>query len=134
MMQTKVKWISDKHFQGLADNKTVIDMDDVQKGAPTPMEILLMSLAGCGGIDIVPMLKKMRQELVAFETTIKAERANDHPKVFQKIHLSYHFTGKKLDPKSVEKAIKLSHETYCSIAAMLKPAADITYSYKISEA
>ncbi|MBL7996912.1 OsmC family protein [bacterium] len=132
-METTVKWISDKHFKGFAENKTAIDMDDVQKGAPTPMEILLMSLAGCGGIDIVPMLKKMRQELVAFETTIKAERAHDHPKVFTKIHLDYHFTGKKLDPNSVEKAITLSHETYCSIAAMLKPTAEITYSYKISE-
>lgn len=134
MMETKVQWISDKHFKGFAENKTAIDMDDVKTGAPTPMEIQLMSLAGCGGIDIVSMLKKMRQELVGFETNVKAERAEVHPKVFTKIHLEYHFTGKNLDPNSVEKAIKLSHDTYCSIAAMLKPAVTITYSYEITEA
>lgn len=133
-METKVQWVAEKHFRGFADNKTPIDMDDVKEGAPTPMEIQLMSLAGCGGIDIVSMLKKMRQELVAFDTTVQAERAAEHPKVFTKIHLDYHLTGNNLDPHAVEKAIRLSHDTYCSIAALLKPTAKITYSYKITEA
>lgn len=108
-------------------------MDDVKNGAPTPMEIQLMSLAGCSGIDIVNMLKKMRQELTAFDTKVTGERAADHPKRFTKIHLDYHFTGKNLDPHSVEKAIKLSYDTYCSIGAMLKPAVHITYSYHITQ-
>ena len=132
-METKVQWISDKHFKGFAENKTPVDMDDVKNGAPTPMEIQLMSLAGCSGIDIVNMLKKMRQELTAFDTKVTGERAADHPKRFTKIHLDYHFTGKNLDPHSVEKAIKLSYDTYCSIGAMLKPAVHITYSYHITQ-
>lgn len=133
-MKTTVQWIADKHFRGFAENKAPIDMDDVKDGAPTPMEIQLMSLGGCSGIDIVSMLKKMRQELTGFNTTLTAERAEVHPKAFTKINLEYHFTGKNLDPHSIEKAIKLSHETYCSIAAVLKPAVEITYSYTITEA
>ena len=108
-------------------------MDDVKNGAPTPMEIQLMSLAGCSGMDIVNMLKKMRQEITSFDTTVTGERAADPPKLFTKIHLDYHFTGKHLDPQSVEKAIKLSYDTYCSIAAMLKPKVEMTYSYKITD-
>lgn len=132
-METKVRWIKDKHFKGYAENKTPVDMDDVKEGAPTPMEIQLMTLAGCGGMDIVSMLKKMRQELTAFDTTVTGERATESPKVFTKVHLNYHFTGKKLDPASVEKAIELSYDTYCSIAAMMKPQVEITYSYKITD-
>jgi putative redox protein len=132
-MEAKVQWISDKHFRGFAQNKTPVEMDDVPNGAPTPMEMQLMNLAGCSGMDIVLMLKKMRQEISRFDTTVTAERAEEHPKVFKKIHLQYCFSGEKLDISSIEKAIELSQDKYCSIAAMLKPDVEITYSYKITE-
>jgi putative redox protein len=131
-METKVQWMGEKHFRGFAENKTPVDMDDVPNGAPTPMEIQLMSLASCGGMDIVSMLKKMRQELTAFDMTVNGERATEAPKVFTKIHIDYHLSGKDLDPASVEKSIRLSYDKYCSILAMLRPGVNVTYSYKIT--
>lgn len=133
-METKVQWLGDKLFRGFAENKTPVDMDDKPGSAPTPMEIQLMSLASCGGMDIVSMLKKMRQELTAFDITVNGERVTEPPKVFSKIHIGYHLTGKALDTDSVEKAIQLSYDKYCSILAMLKPGVDVTYSYKITQA
>ncbi len=109
-------------------------MDDRPGGAPTPMEMQLMGLAGCGGMDIVSMLKKMRQELTSFDIQVKGERASEAPKVFTKIHLDYRLTGKGLDPASVEKAIQLSYDKYCSVLAMLKPSVNVSYSFQITEA
>ena len=103
-------------------------------GAGTrPMEMVLLSLAGCTGADVVSILKKRRADLRDFEMTVEAKRADKHPKVYTKIHLHYIFHGKDLKPKDLEMAINLSQNKYCSVTAMLNKTAEITYDYKIIE-
>jgi len=97
---------------------------------PSPVELMLMSLAGCTAMDVVAMLKKMRVNLQDLRIEARAERAEEHPRVFKKVQLTYRFWG-DIKPAQAEKVIALSHESYCSISAMLKPTVPIEHDYEI---
>jgi putative redox protein len=100
------------------------------KGA-RPMELLLMGLGGCSGIDIIEILKKQKQKLELFKIVIEAERIPDQvPSIFKSVHLHFKFGG-ELNKKFVERAINLSLEKYCSVGAILSKTAEINYSYEI---
>jgi len=101
--------------------------------ASSPMEFILFGFAGCTGSDIASILKKKRVKLEKFEMNVEAERAEEYPKVFTKIHLSFLFTGKDIKTNDVERAIELSRTKYCSVWAMLKNTIEITSSYEIRE-
>ncbi|MBT4292531.1 OsmC family protein, partial [bacterium] len=94
--------------------------------APTPMEAVLHALAACAMVDVVSILEKMRLSMESLEVEVSAERADDHPKVFTKIHLKFVVTG-DLTENKVQRAIELSTEKYCSISAMLSSTAEITH-------
>lgn len=99
-----------------------------------PMEVLLSSLAGCSSMDVLSMLKKMREDIQDYKVEITGERdTNEVPAVFKTIHVHFILKG-KLNEKNVEKAIVLSMEKYCSVTKMLEKAATITHSYAIEEA
>ena len=100
--------------------------------AATPMELVLLGLLGCTGVDVVSILTKMKQVPDAFEVTATYERAADHPRVYTRIHLVYTFRG-ELDPKKVERAVKLSETTYCSVSAMLASTAEITHEIVMNQ-
>jgi putative redox protein len=96
------------------------------------MEMLLLGLGGCTSVDVVMMLKKMRQKISACEVIIDAKRSEEHPKVFTKIHLTFGLKGENLDRDKIKKAINLSAEKYCSASIMLGAVAKITHEFKIS--
>ena len=96
-----------------------------------PMEVLLSSLAGCSSMDVLSMLKKMREDLQDYQVEITRERdADEVPYNFKKIHVHFILKG-DLNTKNVEKAISLSMEKYCSVSKMLEKSADITHSFEI---
>ncbi|MEN3046019.1 MAG: OsmC family protein [Candidatus Hydrothermales bacterium] len=99
--------------------------------APTPMETLLIALGGCTGMDVVSILSKMRVNFSYFGIEIEGKRKDEHPKVFEKIHIKYLFGGENLPMEKLEKAIELSLSKYCSVSNMLKGTAEITYSIEI---
>jgi putative redox protein len=99
-----------------------------------PMEMVLMGAGGCSAIDVVHILRKARQGLVDCVVELAAERAEEDPKVFTRIHMHYVVTGKGLNPAQVERAIKLSKEKYCSATIMLAKTAEVTSDYEIREA
>jgi putative redox protein len=99
----------------------------------TPMELVLVGLAGCTAMDVVSIMAKKRQPMTNFQIKVDAERADDHPKVYTKIHLTYMAYGEGVDEKALSRAIQLSEERYCSVQAMLKATAEITSSYEIVE-
>lgn len=100
------------------------------KGA-RPMELLLMGLGGCSGIDIISILKKMKQHVENFSISIDADREQGkEPSLFEKIHVVFQLSG-DLDPVKVEKAIQLSMDKYCSVAKTLEKTATISYSFSI---
>ena len=99
-----------------------------------PMELVLMGAGGCSAIDVVHILRKARQDMVDCVVELEAERADEDPKVFTRIHMHYIVTGRGLNPAQVERAIKLSKEKYCSATIMLAKTAEVTSDYEIREA
>ena len=104
------------------------------EAASSPMELFLISLGGCTGMDVASLLKKMRVKIDKFEIVIEAERAEEHPKIYTKIDLVYKFWGKDLDSSKakIEKAINSSQDNYCSVSAMIKAAnIPLKHSYEL---
>lgn len=101
------------------------------EGSATPKELLLMALAGCTSMDVIPILKKKRSPVVAYECNVKGEETEEHPKIFKEIHIEYVFYGDGIKPEDVERAIDLSRTKYCGVSAQLTATAKITHSYRI---
>jgi len=100
---------------------------------PTPMETLLMALGGCTGMDVAGILEKMRVPLTTLTVSVSGERADTHPKVFTRINIRYEASGPGLTFAQIERAVRLSHEKYCSVSAMLRPVVPITHEIMITE-
>ncbi|MDO6460591.1 OsmC family protein [Granulosicoccaceae sp. 1_MG-2023] len=135
-MRARVKWLDHMSFVGETESGHSIVMD----GAPEfggrnlgarPMEMLLLGLGGCTSFDVVMMLKKARQDIDDCEVTITAERAEEIPKIFTKIHVHFVVKGRDLAENHVKRAVSLSADKYCSASKMLEKSAEITHSYEI---
>ena len=108
----------------------VVDADASVGGAdkgPRPKALLLSGLAGCTGMDVASILSKMKMPYDTMKIDIDANLTDEHPRVYDSIHLKYILTGDNLDRGKIEKAIKLSQEKYCGVTAMLAKVADISY-------
>lgn len=137
-MKARVKWVEDVCFMGETESGHAVIMDaspDVggRNLGMRPMEMLLVGMGGCSSIDVVTILKKSRQPITDCVAEISAERADDIPKVFTKIHVHFVVTGKGLNPSQVERAVNLSAEKYCSASIMLGKAAQMSHDFEIVE-
>src|SRR5216684_1943830 len=99
-----------------------------------PMEMLLVALAGCAGVGISSILRKMRQDVTAYEIRVHGDRAETDPKVFTTITVEHIFTGRNLQPESIQRAISLDTSTYCGVNIMLSSSAQIKHTFQIHEA
>ncbi|MCR2044126.1 OsmC family protein [Anaerosalibacter massiliensis] len=95
---------------------------------PRPKQLLLAGLIGCTGIDIMSILRKMKVELDDFNIEVETNNTEEHPKVYENIHLTFKFKGKDLPRKKIERAVYLSQEKYCGVTAMLEKATPVTYN------
>ena len=136
-MESKVVWVSDLTFDVKQDGHNfLIDADEKVGGkdkGPRPKGLVLSGLAGCTGMDVISILKKMRVDVDKFEVKASAELTNEHPKVFTKIHIQYIFHGDNLPMEKLEKAINLSQERYCGVSAMLREIAEISHEIIVTE-
>jgi len=121
-------WKHDEVFLGTTeDSKTItMDGDPAHVHGPSPMQAVLMALCSCTSVDVVNILKKKRQELIALRVTAHATQAEAPPRVFTHIKLTYAVRG-RLNRKAVEDAVSLSKNKYCSVSKMLEKAAVIEY-------
>ena len=138
-MEARVKWLDHMTFIGESASGHGVIMDarpefGGRNLGPSPMEMLLLAAGGCTSIDVVQILEKSRQKVENVEVKLSGERADDHPKVFTKIHMHLIVSGKDLSEAKVERAAKLSAEKYCSASIMLGATADVTHSFEIVEA
>ncbi len=135
-VNVRIKWIEGVAFLGESQTGHAVVMD----GAPEnggrnigmrPMEMLLIGMGGCTSFDVVTILKKSRQPVVDCVAEISAERAEDIPKVFTKIHVHFIVTGNDLNEKQVARAVSLSAEKYCSASIMLSKSVAITHDFEV---
>ena len=124
------EWIGESAFTGRNSTGGCVQIGTFQ-GQPGigPMEMLLLGIAGCTGMDIVSILEKKRQKIGKFEIRVRGKRAETYPKVYTEIEVSYHLWGNQIDSSAVEQAIQLSEEKYCSASAMLSAVAKISSQY-----
>jgi putative redox protein len=132
MQTASVRWIGEEKFVAISPSGHAIalDSESASNKAPTPMELLLMALGSCTATDVVSILKKKRQPLVALEVICSGERALEPPKVYTKLEVVYRLRG-KLEEAAVKHAIELSEQKYCSVSAMLQKTATLTWRHEI---
>ncbi len=138
-MKASASWISGQRFIGGSGSGHGVIMDGSKSDdpgsslGPSPMEMLLLGLAGCSGIDVVHILQRMRQEVTDCQVEVEAERAQSEPRVFTTIVARYIVTGRGLKLDRVEEAVRLSAEKYCSASVMLGKTAEIVREIEIRE-
>ena len=135
-MEMKATWIDGMRFayNSATGHGLITDAPETHGGtgtAASPMELVLLGLIGCTGVDVTSILQKMKQPVESLSVTCRAERAEEHPKVYTKIHLIYDVKG-DVDEKRLQRAIHLSESTYCSVSAMLSSTAEITNEYRLN--
>ncbi len=137
-MKARIKLVDGVAWMAEADSGhgLVIDGSPAIGGrnlGPRPMELVLQGLCACSGMDVVSILRKQRQDVVDVVIEAQAERAETPPKVFTRIALTYRVIGRGLRPKAVERAVRLSADTYCSVSRMLAPTVEISDTIEIVE-
>ncbi len=128
-MKAQAKWVEGYRFIGKNEQGHGIIMDGSsgdQRLGVSPMEMLLLGVAGCSGIDVVHILQKSRQDVEDCIVDVSSKRADTDPKVFTDIHMAYTVTGKNLNMDKVKRAVELSADKYCSVSVMLGKAVNIT--------
>lgn len=127
--QKAFSYRSNSGFEGYLDGAAK-DSDDAK--GPSPMEMILCGLGGCTSYDVVAILQKSRQDVVECHTELDAQRSDEVPSVFTKIHIHFVVKGRQLKEKQVERAVKLSAEKYCSASLMLeRGGVEITHDFEI---
>jgi putative redox protein len=138
-MKARIKWVEGRVFTGTSNSGHGIviaapEAPGAKTIAPSPMEYVLLGTGGCTATDVVMILEKGRHDVRAVEVELDSDRAPEDPKVFTKIHFHFKVTGKGLKPDTVERAIKLSHEKYCSASIMMaKAGAVLSHDFEIVE-
>jgi len=110
-----------------------LDTNHERNAAPTPMELLLLALGSCTGVDVVSILQKKRETVTDYRVEVRGERREDHPRSYKRMEVHHIVRGRNISEKSVMQAIELSEAKYCSVAATLRPTAEIVSSYEIIE-
>lgn len=110
-----------------------LETDMTRNNAPTPVELLLMALGACTGVDVTSIMKKKRQRVTGYRIEVQGQRRNIEPRAFTNIKINHIVRGHGISENALQRAIELSLATYCSVAATFRPAVEITYSYDIIE-
>jgi putative redox protein len=138
MIKAKVTLLNNMQFAGTASSGHTLIMDAGKESGGhnkgfRPMELLLVGFGGCSGMDMISILRKKRQQVSGLEINVQGEKADTAPKIYKKVRIEYVIKGKGVEKEAVERAIDLSLEKYCSVAATLAKAGAITHTYRIIE-
>jgi putative redox protein len=133
--RVKVNWLENMAFGAdVNGHKIIIDAAEPVGGenrGPRPKPLMLVALAGCTGMDVISILKKMRVEVDDFNVVVEGELTEEHPKQFSQMRVIYEFKGKDLPIDKLEKAVNLSEERYCGVSAMYRKVIGITSEIRI---
>ncbi len=131
-----IEWKGDDRFAGVtpSNNAITIDTDHLRHAAPSPMELLLLALGSCTGVDVVSILIKRREDVTDYRIEVRGQRRDEHPRSYKRMEVHHIVTGRNISEQSVVKAIELSETKYCSVAATLRPTAEIVSTFEIIQA
>jgi len=137
-MDAKVTWKGQMAFSGTVDRGFTLSLDSSltsggENGGFSPMELVLIGLAGCTAMDVIDILRKKRQDVTSFEVEVHAGRADEHPRVFNQVLIDYLITGHHEEKVAVERAVELSITKYCSVSAMFSKTAKIEQKITVLE-
>lgn len=131
------KWLSKMAFEAeVSGHKLIMDAVPEVGGenrGPRPKELMLASLLGCTGMDVISILEKMRVEVEYFNIDIEADVTEEHPKHYEAMHIIYSFKGKDLPMDKLEKAVELSQDRYCGVSAVYRKAMKITHEIRVNQ-
>lgn len=135
-MKAKVRWIEGLSFVGRTETNHSVPMDTSPEhggmnSAATPMEMVLLALGGCTGMDVISILEKKKIKLDDYWVELEAERAGTPPRTFSSVRVRHVFVGKDIPEWAVKRAVDLSAEKYCSVGAMLRRSASIEHEVRI---
>lgn len=135
-MKARIKWVEDRTFVGESETGHKIVFGNAfgpegQKPGPSAMELVLIGMGGCTAFDVVHILERGREAVDDVAVELEAERAEQDPKVFTRVHMHFVVKGRGVAPEKVERAIKLSAEKYCSASAMIAKTATITHDFEV---
>ncbi len=130
-----VQYAGDDFFIGTSPSghAQTVDTNGERRHAPTPLEMLLVSVAACTAADVVSILEKKRQKISAYKVEIEGERREEYPRAFVKFRIRHIVRGRDISARALAQAVKLSDEKYCSVAATVRPTAQIETSFEIVE-
>ncbi|PIF02385.1 MAG: osmotically inducible protein C [Draconibacterium sp.] len=135
--KVKINWIENMAFTAEVNgHEVILDASEKVGGedrGPRPKSLMLAALAGCTGMDVVSILKKMRVEFEDFQVIVEGGLTEEHPKQFEEMHVIYALKGKNLPLEKIQKAVNLSEERYCGVSATYKKAFKITSEIRINE-
>ena len=114
-------------------NAVTIDTNHIRHSAPSPMELLLLALGSCTGVDVISILRKKRQKVMDYRIEVRGQRREEHPRSYNRMGVHHIITGRSISKQSVAQAIELSEQKYCSVAATFRPTAEIVSSFEIIE-
>lgn len=131
-----IHFAKDDLFVGITPSHHALTLDtDHERGsAPTPMELLLVALGSCTAVDVISILKKKREQVSSYRVEVRGERRAEHPRSYSRMEVHHIVTGRDISEKAVSQAIELSETKYCSVAATLRPTAEIVSTFEIIEA
>jgi putative redox protein len=128
-----VKWAGDDLFIGTppSGHAVTIDSKGDRRSAYSPLEMLLVSVAACTAADVISILEKKRQDVTAYDVHISGTRVDEHPRKFTGFHVHHIVQGRNVSEQAVARAVELSDQKYCSVAATVRPTAEITTSFEV---
>ena len=137
MPSAKLTWHRGMQFVGTSESGHAVVVDTKaevggSQSGPTPVELTLIGLGSCTGMDVVSILKKKRQEFSAFEVEVVAEKSSDLPQRFTRIDLVFRIWGENVSEEALQRSIELSKDKYCTVSNTLKGVAEIGYRYEIN--
>lgn len=134
-MKASVQYAGDDLFIAFSPggHAQVIETNSARGSAASPLELLLMALGGCTGVDVVSILKKKRERLASYRVEVRGERREEYPRSFRRIEVRHILRGYGLSEKAVADAVALSDQKYCSVAATIRPTAEIVTTIEIIE-
>ncbi|MBV1888444.1 MAG: OsmC family protein [Urechidicola sp.] len=136
MAKIEMNWKGDSLFESVHDDGVVMidnPEEDAESNGMRPKALMLSSLAGCGGLDIVSLLKKMRAEVDDFKTVVTADLTDEHPRIYKNVVVTYRFYGSDFKKDKIQKAVDLSVERYCGVMEMFRKFTDVTVNVEYIE-